>query len=184
MTISAHGSLDWLCFIHAKLFEYVTCIVHLANESSLFGLLELKSKKECENPHHRHFKPIHHYFAKLVTKGFISRTKYNIINIDLAYKQIFTHFSSEESRIGLTNPKTIFNKKVPKSFIPCSWYLHKPIERLMQFLNMVRMFFTFEVGWLLRIHLFFDWTIQEGTLNIHLIKPKTMVSSIGKYHTN
>jgi hypothetical protein len=49
MTISAHVSLDWLCFVYAKLFEYVTCILCLANESSLFGLLDLKSKKECDN---------------------------------------------------------------------------------------------------------------------------------------
>jgi hypothetical protein len=90
-------------------------ILHLAHESSLFGFLDLKYKKECENPHHGYFKPIRHYFAKLITKGFVSRTKYNIINIDLAYKQIFTHFSCEGSRVGLTNPKTIFNKKVPKA---------------------------------------------------------------------
>jgi hypothetical protein len=65
MTISTHGRLDWLCFIHAKLFEYVTSILHLDNESSLFGLLE-------------------------------------------------------ESRVCLTNPKTIFNKEVPMSFISYS----------------------------------------------------------------
>jgi hypothetical protein len=159
MTISAHGRLDWLCFIQAELFEYVTSILHLANEGSLFGLLDLKSKKEYENPHHGHLKPIHHYFAKLITKGFVSRNKYNIINIDLAYKQIFTHFFSEESRVGLTNPKTIFNKEVPKAFISCSWFLLKPIERLIEFIDMVRISFTFKAGWLLHIHLFFDWTI-------------------------
>jgi hypothetical protein len=119
MIISTHGSLDWRCFVHAKLFEYVTSILRLANESFLFDLLDLKSKNECENPHHGYFKCIHHYFAKLITKGFVSRTKYNIINIYLAYKQIFTHFSSEESRVGLTNPKAIFNKK--KSQI-CSYH--------------------------------------------------------------
>jgi hypothetical protein len=101
MTISAHESLDGLCHVHAKFLEYVTCILHLPNGSSLFGLLDLKSKKACENPHHGYFKPIRHYFGKLITRGFVSRTKYNIINIDLTYKQIFTHFSSEESRIGL-----------------------------------------------------------------------------------
>jgi hypothetical protein len=120
MTISVHGRLDWLCFVHAKLFEYVMSILYLANEGSLFGLLDLKSKKECENPHHGYLKPIHHYFAKLITKEFVSRTKYNIINIDLTYKQIFTHFSSEESRVSLNNPKTIFNKEVPKRFVSCS----------------------------------------------------------------
>jgi hypothetical protein len=159
MTISAHGHHDWLCFVHAKLFEYVMSILCLTNEGSLFGLLDLKSKKECENPHHGHLKPIRHYFAKLIKKGFVSRTKYNIINRDLAYKQIFTHFSSEESSVGLTNPKTISNKEVPKASIPCSWCLLKPIERLMEFIDMVRLSFTFKVGWLLHIHLFFDWTI-------------------------
>jgi hypothetical protein len=157
--ISAHERLDWFCFVHAKLFEYVTSILRLANEGSLFGLLDLKSKKECENPYHEHLKPIRHYFAKLITKGFVSRTKYNILNIDLAYKQIFTHFSSEESRVGLTNPKTIFNKEVPKTFIPYSWCLFKPIERLIEFIDMVRISFTFKAGWLLHIYLFFDWTI-------------------------
>jgi hypothetical protein len=142
MTISAYGRFDWLCFVHAKLFEYVTSILRLANEDFLFDLLDLKSKKECENPHYGHLKPIRHYFTKLITKGFVSRTKYNIINIDLAYKQIFIHFSSEESRVGLTNPKTIFNKEVPKAFIPCSWCLLKPIECLMEFIDMVRISFT------------------------------------------
>jgi hypothetical protein len=151
MTISVYVHIDWLCFVHAKLFEYVTSILRLANEGSLFGLLDLKFKKECENPHHRHLKPIRHYFAKPITKGFVSRTKYNIINIDLVYKQIFTHFSSEESRVGLTNPKIIFNKEVPKAFIPCFWCLLKPIERLIEFIDMVRISFTFKAGWLLHM---------------------------------
>jgi hypothetical protein len=176
----AHGHLDWLCFVHAKLFGYVTSIFHLANKSSLFGLLDLKFKKECENPYHGHLKPIHHNFSKLITKWFVSRTKYNIINIDLAYKQIFTHFSSEESRVIFTNPKTIFNKKVPKAFILCSCCLLKSIEHLMEFIDMVRISFTFKAEWLLHIYFFFDWTIQESVLDVHLIKLKTIVSSIGK----
>jgi hypothetical protein len=45
---------------------------------------------------------------------------------------------------------------------------------------MVRISFTFKAGWLLHIQLFFDWTIQESALDVHLIKIKTMVSSIGK----
>jgi hypothetical protein len=53
----------------------------------------------------------------------ISRAKNDIINIYLAYKKIFAHFSSEECGIRLTNPKIIFNKKIPKTFIPCPWSL-------------------------------------------------------------
>jgi hypothetical protein len=140
--------------------------------------LDLKSKKECENPHHGHLKLIRHYFAKLITKGFVSKTKYNIFNIDLAYKQIITHFSSEESRVDLNNPITVFNKEVPKAFLPCSGCLLKPIERLMEFVDMVKISFTFKARWLLHIHFFFNWTIQESALDIHLIKLKTLVSSI------
>jgi hypothetical protein len=180
MTISAHGSLDRFCLVHIKLFKYVMCVLGLANEGPFLDLLDLKSEKECENPHHGHFKPISHDLAKLITKRFVSRTKDNIINVYLVYKQISTNFSCEESRIRLTNPNTILNKKIPKTFISCSWCLLKPIKRLMEFINMVRILFTFEVGWLLHIHLFFYWTIQEVTLDVHLIKLKTMVSSIGK----
>jgi hypothetical protein len=86
MNISSHGSLDGLCIIHIKLLQYVTSIHRLANEGSIFDLLDLKFKKEFENSHHRHFNPIGHDFAKLITKRFVSRTKNNVINIYLAYK--------------------------------------------------------------------------------------------------
>jgi hypothetical protein len=120
MSIGTHGSLDGLCLLHAKLLEYLLCVFCLTNESPFLALLDLKSKKECENPHHGQFKPISHHLAKLIRNEFVSRTKDNIINVYFAYKQLFTHFSSEESRIRLTNPKTIFNEKIPKAFIPCS----------------------------------------------------------------
>jgi hypothetical protein len=60
-------------------------------------------RKNVRTPHHGHFKPIDHDFAKFITKGFVSRIKNNIINIYLAYKQICAHLSSEESRIRFTN---------------------------------------------------------------------------------
>jgi hypothetical protein len=109
MVISAHVSLDGLCIFHTKLLENVTSILRLANESPIFDMLDLKSKEECENTHHGPLKPIGHDFAKLITKGFVSRTKNNVINIYLAYKQIFVHPSSEECRIILTNLETIIN---------------------------------------------------------------------------
>jgi hypothetical protein len=49
-------------------FLSMSQVLHLANEGSPFSLLDLKFKKECENPHHGHLKPICHYFAKLITK--------------------------------------------------------------------------------------------------------------------
>jgi hypothetical protein len=78
--ISAHESLDGLCIVHTKLLKNITSILCLANESPIFNLLDLKSKKECEFTHHGHLKPIHHDFAKLIT------IKDNVINIYLACK--------------------------------------------------------------------------------------------------
>jgi hypothetical protein len=107
MPISAHVSLNRFCIVYAKLLEYTTCVLCLTNESPLFGLLDLKSKKECENSDHGHFKSIAHDFAII---------------------------------------KLFSIRKIPKTFKSCSWCLFKPIERLTEFINMVRMFFTFEAG--------------------------------------
>jgi hypothetical protein len=68
MTNSAHKSLDELCLVHTKLLEYVTSILCLANKGPILDLLDLKSKKECDNPHHGYFKPVNHDFAKLIKK--------------------------------------------------------------------------------------------------------------------
>jgi hypothetical protein len=86
MTNSAYVSLNGLCLVHAKLLEYVTSILRLANESPILDLLDLKSKKVCETPHHGHFEPTGHNFAKLITKRFVSKIKDNVINIYLTYK--------------------------------------------------------------------------------------------------
>jgi hypothetical protein len=73
------------------------CILGVAYECAIFQLLDLKTKKEFEFSHHRHFKPIGHNLAKFITKRFVSRTKDYDIHIDLAYKKICVYFSCEES---------------------------------------------------------------------------------------
>jgi hypothetical protein len=45
---------------------------------------------------------------------------------------------------------------------------------------MVMILFIFKARRLLNIDFFFDRSVQEGTIDIHLIKLKIMVSSIGK----
>jgi hypothetical protein len=45
---------------------------------------------------------------------------------------------------------------------------------------MVRVLTNFKAGRLLNIDFFFDRAIEEGTLPVHLIELKAMVSSIGK----
>jgi hypothetical protein len=48
---------------------------------------------------------------------------------------------------------------------------------------MVRVLTIFKAGRLLNIDLFLDWSIEEGTFHVHLIKLKAMVSSIGNVGT-
>jgi hypothetical protein len=58
--------------------------------------------------------------------------------------------------------------------------LLEPIKRLREFINMVRVLTIFKARRLLNIDLLLDWSIEEGTFYVHLIKLKAMVSSIGK----
>jgi hypothetical protein len=58
--------------------------------------------------------------------------------------------------------------------------LLEPIKRLREFIHMVRVLIIFKAGRLLIIDLLLDWSIEEGTLPVHLIKLEAMVSSIGK----
>jgi hypothetical protein len=46
-------------------------------------------------PHHEHLKLLDHYPTKFLTRLLISRTKYYIININLAYKQVIINCISE-----------------------------------------------------------------------------------------
>jgi hypothetical protein len=70
-------------------------VLDLAYEHAIFQLIDLKIKKEVELSHHRHLKPSSHDLTKLIIKGLISRTKNNIININLAYKDIIINHSYE-----------------------------------------------------------------------------------------
>jgi hypothetical protein len=45
---------------------------------------------------------------------------------------------------------------------------------------MIRVLTIFKAGRLLNIDFFLDWSIEEGTFHIHLVKLEAMVSSIGK----
>jgi hypothetical protein len=50
-------------------------------------LLDLKTKKEFEFSHHRHFKSISYDLAKFIINRFVSRNKDYIIRVDLIYKK-------------------------------------------------------------------------------------------------
>jgi hypothetical protein len=55
--------------------------------------------------------------------------------------------------------------------------LLEPIKHLREFIYMVRVLTIFKAGRLLNIDLL-DWSIEEGTLHVHLIKLEAMVISI------
>jgi hypothetical protein len=65
--------------------------------------------------------------------------------------------------------EAVSDKKVSQAFIPCSWGLLKPIKRLWELIDMVRILTIFKAGRLLNIYLFLDRAIEEGTLYVHLI---------------
>jgi hypothetical protein len=109
----------------------------LRDEGSFLELLHMESKELVQLAHHRHLEFLHHHPAKLLTRLLISRTKYYVIDIYLAYKQITITSLSKDSRIGFPNLESIRNKKISKAFIPCSWGLLKSIEHLREPVDMV-----------------------------------------------
>ena len=90
---------------------------------------------------------------------------------------------SEESRVGFAYLKAIFHEKILKAFIPCSRSLLKPIERLMELVDVVGKFWIL-AWWLLHIYQFLNWSIEEGTLHIHLIEFEVVVRGKGNQNPN
>ena len=99
----------------------------------------------------------------------ISTTKYDAIDIYLAHKYIFVNFVSEKGRVGFAYFKALFKQEFLKPFIPCSWCLIKPIERLLEFVDVVGELGIFKTWWLLNIDKFLNGAIEECTLHVHLI---------------
>jgi hypothetical protein len=66
------------------------------------------------------------------------------------------------------------------AFIPYSRCLLKPIERLIELKEMVRILIVLKAGMLLNIYLFLDGSIEECTFRVFLKEIEIMVSSIGQ----
>jgi hypothetical protein len=60
MPIRSHGCLDGFAILHPKLLKYILNILGLADEGALLKLLDLKSKKIFQLPHHRHLEFLYH----------------------------------------------------------------------------------------------------------------------------
>jgi hypothetical protein len=139
----------------------------------------MESKDVGQLAHHQHLKLLHHHPAKLLTRLLVSRTKYYVIDINLANKKITITSLCEKSGIGFPNLESIRIKEISKAFIPCSLGLLKSLERLRELIYMVGIPFILKARGLFHVYLLFDWPIEESALHIHLEQPKRMVSSIG-----
>jgi hypothetical protein len=114
MSIWCHGSLDGLGIGHVKPLEHILHILGLTQESPFLQFLDLIPKEELQFTHHRHLKSLGHDPTKLFTKFIINRPKDNVININLAYKEIISISLNEESRIEFAYRKVIL---ICKAFI-------------------------------------------------------------------
>ena len=82
----------------------------------------------------------------------ISTTKYYVIDIYLANKDISIDFAGKQSSIDLSYLKTLFELEILQAIIPISRGLFEPIERLVELVDVVGILGVFKSRWLLYIH--------------------------------
>jgi hypothetical protein len=86
MSVGSHWSLCGLGVLHPKPLEQVLRVLRLRDEGAILELLHLEPKEVVQLAHHRHLKFRCHHPAKLLTRLLVSRTKYYVIDINLAHK--------------------------------------------------------------------------------------------------
>jgi hypothetical protein len=109
MSIGSHWCLCGLGVLHPKPLEKILSVLSLGDEGAVLELLHLEPKEVVQLAHHRHLKLLSHHPAKLLTRLLVSRTKYYVIDINLAHKKITITSLSEKSGIGFPNLKSISN---------------------------------------------------------------------------
>src|ERR1044072_1411935 len=78
-----HWSLCRSTIRHFEFLQKFLFILALMNVSCSWPLINLNAKKESKFSHQTHFKFCLHQLRELLTECRISRTKYDIININL-----------------------------------------------------------------------------------------------------
>jgi hypothetical protein len=86
VSVGSHWSLCGIGVLHPKPLDQVLCVLCLGDEGVVLELLHLEPKEVVQLAHHRHLKLLSHHPAKLFTRLLVSRTKYYVIDINLAYK--------------------------------------------------------------------------------------------------
>jgi hypothetical protein len=109
MPVGSHRFLCGLGVLHPKLLEKILCVLRLGVEDVVLELLHLEPKKVGQLAHHRHLELLCHHPAKLLTRLLISRTKYYVIDINLAHKKITITSLCKKSGIGFPNLEGMSN---------------------------------------------------------------------------
>jgi hypothetical protein len=107
MSVGSHWCLCGLGVLHPKPLEKILSVLCLGDEGAVLELLHLEPKEVVQLTHQRHLKLLGHHPAKLLTRLLVSRTKYYVIDINLAYKKVTVTSLSEKSGIGFPNLESI-----------------------------------------------------------------------------
>jgi hypothetical protein len=94
MSVGAHWCLRGLGILHPEPLEKILSVLRLGDEGAVLELLHLEPKEGV---------------AKLLTRLLISRTKYYVIDINLAHKKVTVTSHSEKCGIGFPNLESISN---------------------------------------------------------------------------
>jgi hypothetical protein len=114
MPVSSHRCLRGLGVLHPKPLEKILSVLCLGDESAILELLYLESKKVSQLVHHGYLELLHHHPAKLLTRLLVIRTKYYVIDINLANKKMTIACLCEKSGIGFPNLESIRNKEIER----------------------------------------------------------------------
>jgi ribonuclease HI len=109
LAISPDRCLRRLGVLHPKPLEKILSVLRLGDEGAVLELLHLESKEVGQLAHHRHLELLHHHPAKLLTRLLVSRTKYYVIDINLAHKEITIISLGKKSGISFPNLESISN---------------------------------------------------------------------------
>jgi hypothetical protein len=109
MSIGSHWCLRGLGVLHPKSLDKILCVLRLGDEGAILELLHLEPKEVAQLAHHRHLKLLSHHPAKLLTRLLVRRTKYYVIDINLAHKKVTVTSLSEKSGIDFPNLERISN---------------------------------------------------------------------------
>jgi hypothetical protein len=125
--VQGSGTFPWGSGPTVDILEYIVFSGHVATPepSTWWGRVLFTTRLEIAT-----WAPCLHTVVRGTPVSGYRQDPNNIININLAYKQVFCNKFSKESRIDFTDFEAISDKKISHAFIPCSWGLLKLIKCL------------------------------------------------------